>query len=99
MHKGRKIASVDRNADAKTNFFTVSPFVSIFKAQAGPDALNKVAHFACYLITVMMLLSLYFRDAINPEKKFDKLLVAGILFSLSITIVVKYFLGSIKSLL
>ena len=55
-------------------------------------------HFACYLITVMMLLVLYFRDSIEPEKNFDKLLVTGIIFSLSISIIVKYFLGAIKVL-
>ena len=70
--------------------------MSILKAESSPDALNKIAHLACYLITVMMLLVLYFRDSINPKKKFDKLLVTGVLFALSISIIVKYFLGAIK---
>lgn len=96
LHKGKKIMTSEVITNTQERFTTVSPFVSIIKAESSPEALNKTAHLACYLITVMMLLVLYFRDSINPEKKFDKLLATGILFALSISIIVKYFLGAIK---
>ena len=53
-------------------------------------------HLACYLISVMMFLALFFRDSVDIDSSFDKLLAAGLVFGLSFTIIIKYFLGAIK---
>ena len=96
-NRKHSVSSFGTIGSGEINFTTLSPFVSIWKAKTVPEALNRITHFACYLITIMMFLVLFFRDSVDVDNNFDKLLVAGLVFGLSFAIILKYFLGIIKT--